>query len=148
MKKKEIVKENFQTTKNTMMKKKKKDILKELRSRDQTTQEVKQQYIHMIVYFRISAATVFVGNLSYDVNRITLTHLIRSSGLEPTAVRIIRNDVGNSRGLEQQRINTCTVLYFSLYTVCEGLGTWISAPTKMVQRLATNLMVLCTVAVL
>ena len=48
-----------------------------------------------------SAATIFVGNLSYDVNRTTLTTLMRSRGLEPTCVRIIRNDVGQSRGLEQ-----------------------------------------------
>ena len=48
-----------------------------------------------------SAATIYVGNLSYNINKTTLTTLLTSRGLQPRSVRIVRDNLGRSRGLEQ-----------------------------------------------
>ena len=48
-----------------------------------------------------SAATIYVGNLSYQIGKKTLTTLLTSRGLQPTSVRIVRDNLGRSRGLEQ-----------------------------------------------
>ena len=48
-----------------------------------------------------SAATLFVGNLSYDADTNALTEFFSSHGLDPTSVRIMEDSDGSSRGLEQ-----------------------------------------------
>ena len=48
-----------------------------------------------------SAATVYVGSISYDVDTDSLTQFFSSHGLVPTSVRIIKISDGHSRGLEQ-----------------------------------------------
>ena len=48
-----------------------------------------------------SAATLFIGNLSYDADTNALTEFFSSHGLDPTSVRIMEDSDGSSRGLEQ-----------------------------------------------
>lgn len=42
--------------------------------------------------------TLFVGNLSYDVDTDSLTEFFTSHGLEPNSVRILEDSEGSSRG--------------------------------------------------
>lgn len=45
-----------------------------------------------------AAVTLFVGNLSYDVDTDTLEEFFTSQGLKPTSVRILEDSEGSSRG--------------------------------------------------
>ena len=42
--------------------------------------------------------TLFMGNLSFDVDNDALTEFLSSQGFEPTSVRILEGSDGSSRG--------------------------------------------------
>ena len=55
----------------------------------------------LLILGKKSAATLFVGNLSYDADTDALKDFLTSHGLDPTSVRIVKDSDGYSRGLEQ-----------------------------------------------
>ena len=75
-----------------------------LRSRSLITQQVRStqqplrwSYILLLEGGK-AAVTLFVGNISYDVDTNTLTEFFTSQGFEPTSVRILEDSEGSSRG--------------------------------------------------
>ena len=46
----------------------------------------------------LSIGTLFVGNLSFDVDEETLKEFVTSQGHAPSAVRIITRNTGESKG--------------------------------------------------
>ena len=49
-------------------------------------------------FFFVGGVTLFVGQLSFDLDTDGLAEFFTSEGLNPTAVRIIENNEGFSRG--------------------------------------------------